>query len=312
MKSNHILFRVLCLVLCLMSLITLAMPAAAAPIDRLPPLRISYFSESMVVRSGVPVHYSSSSASLIIGYLENGTQLQVLRKSYKTVYRIKCFGMNGYIAKEYVREEDGQYYVSCPAEEGKFRPFEAIQEIWAQQIRQSLYRTASSYLGVRYRWGGKTPKGFDCSGYTQYVFEQHGITLPRTAQEQIAEGIIVDKENLKCGDLVFFRNTHQGSLVTHVGIYVGDGMMIHCASKGVKLESMDSVYYSQRYIGARRIILDYPDPPKTDEQVEVNFGQIVLPEEKPEEQTPVSFWDVVTMTDKRDIVLMIMFSPQSN
>ncbi len=117
-----------------------------------------------------------------------------------------------------------------------------------------IIATAKKYIGVPYVWGGSSPSGFDCSGFTQYVFKQHGISLPRTTTEQYQIGTYVSKSNLKVGDLVFLQNTYRNG-ISHVGIYVGDGKMIHASSsKGVVISDLSSSYYVQHYYGARRIL----------------------------------------------------------
>jgi peptidoglycan hydrolase CwlO-like protein len=96
---------------------------------------------------------------------------------------------------------------------------------------------ASNYLGVPYVWGGTTPSGFDCSGYVQYVFAHFRINLPRVASDQQGVGTYVTRDQLKPGDLVFF-----GDPAHHVGIYVGDGCMIHAPHTGdvVKIQKLNS------------------------------------------------------------------------
>ncbi len=117
---------------------------------------------------------------------------------------------------------------------------------------KNIIDTAQKYMGVPYVWGGETPAGFDCSGFTQYVMKQHGIAIPRTAAEQFAAGKAVDKANLQVGDLVFFTTYKPGA--SHVGFYMGDGNFIHASSAGgqVTINALDTPYYTEHYIGARR------------------------------------------------------------
>ncbi len=117
---------------------------------------------------------------------------------------------------------------------------------------QALVNTAKKYLGVPYVWGGTSPRGFDCSGLVQYVCRQNGISVPRVASSQRNAGTYVSRANLQAGDLVFFGN---GGRITHVGIYVGNGNMIHAPQTGdvVKISSINSSYRVARYAGAVRV-----------------------------------------------------------
>jgi uncharacterized protein YxeA len=116
-----------------------------------------------------------------------------------------------------------------------------------------IVNTATSLTGVRYQAGGTTPSGFDCSGYTSYVYKKHGITLSRASVSQYSAGKSVSKANLQAGDLVFFNNLGPG--VTHVGIYTGNGKFISAESEGITTSSINDPYYwGKYYLGARRII----------------------------------------------------------
>ncbi|MCS6831742.1 MAG: NlpC/P60 family protein [Armatimonadota bacterium] len=118
----------------------------------------------------------------------------------------------------------------------------------------SIVRLASRYKGVRYRWGGSSRSGFDCSGFTRYVFRQKtGIELPHSASAQFRRGTPVSRDELQPGDLVFFQTYRRGA--SHVGIYIGNGKFIHASSAGrrVQIDSLNEGYYRQRYLGARRV-----------------------------------------------------------
>nr|WP_246879899.1 peptidoglycan-binding protein [Bacillus suaedae] len=113
----------------------------------------------------------------------------------------------------------------------------------------NLITTASSLKGTPYVWGGTTPAGFDCSGFIQYVFNQHGKKLPRTTKELFNQGQPVS--TLQAGDIVFFTTYRSGP--SHAGIYIGDRQFIHSgSSNGVTHASLDSSYWSKRYLGAKR------------------------------------------------------------
>lgn len=116
-----------------------------------------------------------------------------------------------------------------------------------------LVNKARSYIGTPYLYGGTTTSGFDCSGYTQHVFKEIGVSIPRTTGQQHAMGTSVAKGDLEIGDLVFFNTS--GSGVSHDGIYIGSGKFIHASSsKGVMISELnDPAYWGSRYIGARRV-----------------------------------------------------------
>ena len=107
-----------------------------------------------------------------------------------------------------------------------------------------MLRTGDAYAGVKYVWGGNTPReGFDCSGFTKYVFAKSGVTLPRTAREQVhmGTGVAPDFRALRPGDLMFFAEP--GESISHVAIYAGDGVILHAAS------SLGSVGYTDLNAG---------------------------------------------------------------
>ena len=109
---------------------------------------------------------------------------------------------------------------------------------------------------VSYQFGATDIAGGtgDCSAFTQYVFQQNGISIGRDTRAQLQEGVEVDKSELMPGDLVFFQGTYREG-VSHVGIYVGDGKMIHASSsKGVVISDLSTSYYTHHYYGARRIL----------------------------------------------------------
>ena len=117
---------------------------------------------------------------------------------------------------------------------------------------EKLAAYAKTFVGYPYVYGGSSPDGFDCSGFTQYCARQMGYTIQRTATAQLSNGTKVSRENLKPGDLVFFG---YGSTASHVGIYIGDGKFVHAqnSNTGVVITSLSQTYYDSRYLTARRI-----------------------------------------------------------
>jgi LysM repeat protein len=123
-----------------------------------------------------------------------------------------------------------------------------------EKDRQLLVRVAKGFLGLKYTRGGSSVNGMDCSAFVRKVFSIFDIDLPRTAREQFLVGYGVAREALKIGDLVFFKRS-QVRRPTHVGIYIGNGQFIHTSlqKRRVEIASLESRYFSTRFIGAKRI-----------------------------------------------------------
>lgn len=108
-------------------------------------------------------------------------------------------------------------------------------------------------IGTEYRGGGVSTSGFDCSGFTMYIYDKLGIDLPHQSGSQFSMGTAVSRSDLREGDLVFFNTTGKG--VSHVGIFVGNGKFAHASSSnGVIINSLSESYYVNRYVGAKRIM----------------------------------------------------------
>ena len=242
---NHIRIKRLVLaLLCLTIFLALPLPVSA-----------KHAEISIVPQWAAPVHHRPNSSSALIGYLLPDTQLTILGQQ-GAYYQIDCYDMTGFIHQSFVKDSGNKYYVNRSV----FHP--DAKGFFAQSIRQSillqrrLYSLALKQVGVPYVSGGTSPRGFDCSGFTQYIYSQLDISIPRSCDSQLGFGIIIPKEQLQCGDLVLFqRTTTQPGLSTHVGIYLGDGKLIHAGGRGITVVDLNSTYFTQHYLCARRIIL---------------------------------------------------------
>jgi len=148
------------------------------------------------------------------------------------------------------------------------RPVDLAKSLEANQGISSLKKSAYSFLGARYRFGGSSRNALDCSSFTQQVFREQSVKLPRTAREQFYVGNEVVRGDLKKGDLVFFQT--YARFPSHVGIYLGNRKMIHASSREhrVVISSMDTPYYLSRYLGARRMTNTASDS--------INFNELLL------------------------------------
>lgn len=124
----------------------------------------------------------------------------------------------------------------------------------SRNIGADIVNTAKKYLGVPYIFGGSSTSGFDCSGFTQFVYRQFGISIPRTSTAQASAGTQISRANLQPGDLVIFSDTYKSG-PSHTGIYLGGNQFIHSSSsgKGVIISSLGTAYYNSRFSYGRRV-----------------------------------------------------------
>ncbi len=208
----------------------------------------------MIVSSFACVSFAAGQSGLVMANVLNirtapGTESAVAGQfTYGTVvdivgiegawYKIKYNGADAYLISDYVKVMDASEASRYAAERTK---------------GQRVVDIARQYIGTPYVYGGMSPSGFDCSGFAKYCYSQLGISLNRTAASQTAHGVYVSKDSLLPGDLVFFVTN--GYNISHVGIYVGNGMMIHSPKPGKSVEiiTINSGYYANTYSTARRI-----------------------------------------------------------
>jgi cell wall-associated NlpC family hydrolase len=124
-----------------------------------------------------------------------------------------------------------------------------------------VLRTADAYVGRPYAWGGSTPRGFDCSGFVQYVFARHAVELPRTSRQQAQVGAKVARGRaaLRPGDLIFFATGARGRAIDHVAIYAGAGRFIHASSSGHGVRYDDFAtrrgqWFAKYQVATRRVL----------------------------------------------------------
>lgn len=186
--------------------------------------------------SALNVRSKPSTSAKAIGSLTRGQSCTVTSTS-NGWSRIKYHGSKGYVSSEYLSKKK-------PSSSGGSS---------SSSRGQRIVSTAKSLLGCKYEYGATGPNKFDCSGFTQYVYRKCGVSIPRTSSSQFNSRNNVSKSNLRAGDLVFYDTNNSGG-VSHVGIYLGSGRMIHAANSrdDVCIDSIDSAYYSKRYKGAGR------------------------------------------------------------
>ena len=152
--------------------------------------------------------------------------------------------------------ENGWYDVTCEyGTEGYIRS-DFLDLTSSSTSSSAIAETAMQHLGTRYTWGGASAGGFDCSGYTMYIYGQYGYSLPHTASGQWQSGIgakVYSISELQPGDLVFFNDPSRnaGKACSHAGIYIGNGQHIHASSikNGVVISDLASGYYNKYFIG---------------------------------------------------------------
>lgn len=183
-----------------------------------------------VTTSVLNVRSGPDSSTEKVGSLRAGRTVEIL-ETLDGWYRIE----NGYISADYVTIVDSNE-ISKTSE---------------------IVDLALSFVGSRYVYGGSSPSGFDCSGFTSYIYKQFGISLNRTASGQLDNGTPVSMSELQPGDLVLFlKSANSGKRASHVGIYIGNGQFVHASTYGVGVivSDMDSAYYTTGFVGGRRLV----------------------------------------------------------
>lgn len=207
-------------------------------------------SKAAYISSNASAHFRSgpSTSSQSLGKLPKNTKITITGEE-NGWYKVSYNGKEGYISKSLVTEGEPPATTSSRSQEEPRNTTPATQA-----SSSNVVQVAESYAGSRYVSGGSSPSGFDCSGFTQYVYGKCGVTLSRTSYTQATQGTAVSKSELQPGDLLLFHY-YGSSSIGHVGIYVGNGKFIHAANsnRGVVYDSIESGYYADNYAGARRL-----------------------------------------------------------
>lgn len=149
------------------------------------------------------------------------------------------------------------------ADDDAMNAFSGDKRYQLPMLADSILERGKSLIGTRYRFGGTTEAGFDCSGFINFLFrEEAGMTLPRSSREMInMDAPLVARNSLKPGDVLFFGTNRGKGRVSHAGIYLGDDQFIHSSSRrsgGVRIDSLDDAYWKKTYIEAKRVLAKAP------------------------------------------------------
>lgn len=197
--------------------------AAQLPVEK-EPVYARVTASALNVRSGPGTDYEKTDK------LSAGTVVEVLEES-NGWYKID----SGYISAEYA----------------------VIVDAASATLGSEIANYALTFVGYPYVYGGSSPSGFDCSGFTSYVYAQFGISLNRSASNQLDNGTPVSISELQPGDLVLFKKSGTGSKrASHVGIYIGGNQFVHASTStvGVIVSNMSDAYYTSGFVGGRRLV----------------------------------------------------------
>jgi len=228
-------------------------------------------SKSTINANDVNLRKSASTDALVLRTFKKGTSVDVLSSSGNWCKVRTSDGTVGWVFRDFVNAAaSSAKTTTTTANKTTSRGTEAVrqessndgkEETTSSSVsstRQNLIAYAKKFLGVRYVYGGTSPKGFDCSGFVYYTYSNFGIKLERVAADQARQGTKVSKANLLPGDLVFFDTNGGKNYINHVGIYIGDGKFIHASSgsnaRKVVISSLNDSFYSNAYMSARRFL----------------------------------------------------------
>ncbi|MDO4516057.1 MAG: NlpC/P60 family protein [Bacillota bacterium] len=199
--------------------------------------------------SGLRVRQGPGTSYAILATVTDGSVFPITGKT-NGWYQITYNGRTGYVSADYLLQQNGE---NCDDSSNVIHPIQPPAN-FDGNLAQRIVDYALQFEGYPYVWATAGPDTFDCSGFTSYVYKQFGYTLNRSSKDQINNGVPVAKSDLQPADLVLF--SRNGSYVTHVGLYIGDGKFIHASTSttGVIISDLSMTYYVNCYFAARRII----------------------------------------------------------
>lgn len=200
----------------------------------------------------VNLRKEASTSSDVLARLSLNTSVDVYSEENGWC-KVKYGAMEGYISSSLLSDTKKETSRGAETPRANSETTQSAQTaaVAPSAIGGTVVETAMNYIGSSYKYGASGPSSFDCSGFTSYIYAQHGVSLNRTAAGQYSNGVAVSRDQLQPGDLVMFGK----SGINHVGIYIGGGQIVHAAnpSRGVTTDTINSGYYNNNYVGARRV-----------------------------------------------------------
>lgn len=217
-----------------------------------------------ITTDGINFRQKADTDSKVLKTFATNAKVTILKEEGNW-YKIKHNDQEGYVLKTYVSEKKVAEVTSRSSVRREETSTTQVEEKKQEETKTTTKEASSKgsqvvamakkYLGSRYVYGGASPSGFDCSGFTMYIYKQFGVSLPHSATAQSSRGTKVEKANLQLGDIVFFTNYKTGKGIGHCGIYIGGGQFIHASTErtGVITTSLNSGSHARRYVTAVRI-----------------------------------------------------------
>lgn len=203
--------------------------------------------------NGVNFRETASTSGKIIDSLSKGKSVEIL-DTLSGWHKVKVGSKTGYVVTKFVTATSTEQKSSRSTTVSTLS--DADSGVADDSAASDIVAYAKKFVGVRYVYGGKSPSGFDCSGFVGYVYRNFGIKLNSSAASMYSNGVKVSKSALKAGDLLFFDASSRkaSGAIDHVGMYIGGGLFIHASTSNKKVIIQDLSEYQGKYIGAKRVM----------------------------------------------------------